>query len=84
MNSFCFEDKDPRIYKAKTSLALRFLSKGLFYIRAMPQTKYIHDIHFLPFAAFSGQRPAHLKTMKRRRRRYLAPMMMSKRIPKIM
>jgi len=31
-----------------------------------------------------GQRPAHLKTMKRRRRRYLAPMMMSKRIPKIM
>ena len=44
----------------------------------------IHDIHFLPFAAFSGQRPAHLKTTKRRRRRYLAPMMMSKRIPKIM
>jgi len=31
-----------------------------------------------------GLRPAHLKTTKKKRRRYLAPMMMSKRIPKIM
>jgi hypothetical protein len=32
---FCFKDKDPRFTRLKTSLALRLLSKGLFYIRAM-------------------------------------------------
>ena len=36
MNSFSFEDKDPRFTGLKPGLALRLLSKGLFYIRAMP------------------------------------------------
>ena len=34
LNSFSFEDKNPSIHKAKTSLALRllsYLSKGLLY-----------------------------------------------------
>ena len=35
MNSFFFEDKDPRFTRLKPVLALRLLSKGLFYIRAM-------------------------------------------------
>ena len=35
MNSFSFDDKDPRITSLKPGLALRLLSKGLFYIRAM-------------------------------------------------
>ena len=35
MNSFSFEDKDPRFTKAKAGLALRLFSEGLFYIRAM-------------------------------------------------
>ena len=35
LNSFCFEDKDPRFAKLKPDLAQRLLSKGLFYIRAM-------------------------------------------------
>ena len=35
LNSFSFEDKDPRFTKLKPNLALRSLSKGLFYIRAM-------------------------------------------------
>ena len=32
---FSFEDKDPRFTRLKPVLALRLLSKGLFYIRAM-------------------------------------------------
>ena len=36
LNSFSFEDKDPRFTRLKPGLALRLLSKGLFYIRAMP------------------------------------------------
>ena len=36
LNSFSFEDKDPRLTRIKPGLALRLLSKGLFYIRAMP------------------------------------------------
>ena len=35
MNSFSFEDKDPRFTRLKPGLALRLLSKGLFYIKAM-------------------------------------------------
>ena len=35
MNSFCFDDKDPRFTRLKPGLALRLFSKGLFYIRAM-------------------------------------------------
>ena len=40
LNTFSLEDKDPSIYKAKTrsDLALRLLSKGLFYMRAMGLT----------------------------------------------
>ena len=33
MNSFSFEDKDPRFTRLKPGLALRLLSKGLFYTR---------------------------------------------------
>ena len=33
--SFFFEDKDPRFTRLKSDLALRLLSKGLFYIKAM-------------------------------------------------
>ena len=35
LNSFYFEDKDPRFTGLKPGLAIRLLSKGLFYIRAM-------------------------------------------------
>ena len=35
MNSFSFEDKDPRFTRLNPGLALRLLSKKLFYIRAM-------------------------------------------------
>ena len=35
MNLFSFEDKDPKFTRLKPDLALRLLSKGLFYIRAM-------------------------------------------------
>ena len=35
LNSFCFEDKDPRFTRLKPGLVLRLLSKGLFYTRAM-------------------------------------------------
>ena len=35
LNSFSFETKDPRFTSLKLVLALRLLSKGLFYIRAM-------------------------------------------------
>ena len=34
-NLFSFEDKEPRITRVKPGLALRLLSKELFYIRAM-------------------------------------------------
>ena len=36
MNSFSFEDKDPRFTRLKPVLAPRLLSKGLFHIKAMP------------------------------------------------
>ena len=39
LNSFCFEDKDPRFTRLKPILALRLLSKGLFYIRTMKITQ---------------------------------------------
>ena len=39
LNSFCFEEKDPRFTRLKAGLALRLFSKGLFYIRAMVFTK---------------------------------------------
>ena len=35
LNSFSYEDKDPRFTRLKPGLALRLLSRGLFYIRAM-------------------------------------------------
>jgi hypothetical protein len=35
LNSSSFEDKDPIFTRLKPGLALRFLNKGLFYIRAM-------------------------------------------------
>ena len=35
LNSFSFKDKDPRFTRLKPDLALRLLSKRLFYIRAM-------------------------------------------------
>ena len=42
LNSFSFEDKDPRFTRLKPGLALSLLIKGLFYIRAMtaPCTKW--------------------------------------------
>ena len=36
LNSFSFEDKDPRFTRLKPGLALRLRSKELFYKRAMP------------------------------------------------
>ena len=38
LNSFSFEDKDPRFTRLKPVLVLRLLSKGLFYTRAMKPT----------------------------------------------
>ena len=38
LNSFSFENNDSRFARLKSGLALRLLSKGLFYIRAMGQT----------------------------------------------
>ena len=35
MNSFYFEDKDPIFTRLKPGLALKLLSNGLFYKRAM-------------------------------------------------
>ena len=35
LNSFPFEDKDPRFTRLKSGLALRLISKRLFYIRAI-------------------------------------------------
>ena len=35
LNSFSFEEKDPRFARLKPGLALGLPSKGLFYIRAM-------------------------------------------------
>ena len=35
LNSFSFEDKNPRFTRLKPVLALRILCKGLFYKRAM-------------------------------------------------
>ena len=39
LNSFSFEDKDPRFTSLKTGLAIRLLRKGLFCIRAMDNLK---------------------------------------------
>ena len=41
LNSFSFEDKDPRFTRLKPGVALRLLIKGLFYIRAMQSVKPI-------------------------------------------
>ena len=38
LKSFSFEDKDPTLKWLKPGLALRLLSKGLFYIMAMNQS----------------------------------------------
>ena len=37
LNSFSFEEKEPRFIRLKPGVALRSFSKGLFYIRAMEQ-----------------------------------------------
>ena len=44
LNSFSFEDKDPRFTRLKPNLSLRSLSKGLFYIRAMVIPLIFHEI----------------------------------------
>ena len=41
LNSFSFEDKDPRFTRLIPSLALRLLSKGLFCIRAMRPPRFM-------------------------------------------
>ena len=52
LNSFSFEDKDPRFPRLKPGLALRLLSKGLFFIRAMVIAhcvllKHYYSVNFL-------------------------------------
>ena len=44
MNSFSFEEKDPRFTRQKPGLAIRLLSKGLFYIRAMAKVMFIREL----------------------------------------
>ena len=44
LNSFSFEDKDPRFTRQVPGLALRLLSKGLFYIRTMVTNKSAYFI----------------------------------------
>ena len=39
LNSFSFEDKDPRFTRLKPVLSLKLHSKGLFYIRTMALAK---------------------------------------------
>ena len=41
MNSFSFEEKDPIFTRLKPGLALRLLSGGLLYIRAMTNINLI-------------------------------------------
>ena len=41
LNSFSFEGKDPRFTKLKPVLALRLLSKGLFYKRVMNRASIV-------------------------------------------
>ena len=43
LNSFSFEGKDPRFTRLKLGLALRLLSKGLFYIRAREHSYMTSD-----------------------------------------
>jgi hypothetical protein len=43
LNLFSFEDKDPVFTSLKQGLALRLLSKGLFYIRAMVENYLIEE-----------------------------------------
>ena len=45
LNSFSFEDKDPRFTMLKPDLAPRLLCKGLFYLRAWAD-------HILPWIIF--------------------------------
>ena len=42
LNKFSFEDKDPRFTRLKSGLALRLLSNGLFYIRAMAVVRFLY------------------------------------------
>ena len=42
MNSFSFKDKGPRFTRLKSGLALRLLSNGLFYIRAMAVVRFLY------------------------------------------
>ena len=44
LNSFSFEEKDPRFTRLKSGLALSLLSKGLFYIRAMAKVMFIREL----------------------------------------
>ena len=46
LNSFSFEEKDLRYTRPKPGLALRLISKGLFYIRAMGLTFLFSDLRW--------------------------------------
>ena len=48
MNSLSFEDKEPEFTRLKPRLALRLLSKGLFYIKAMKGVPFLFlNLQFL-------------------------------------
>ena len=49
LNSFSFEEKDPRFTRLKAGLALSLLSIGLFYIRAMLNIQSFSGVVFLYF-----------------------------------
>ena len=55
-----FWGKGPKIYKAKTRLALRLPSKGLFYIRAMSQ--FIFQEYFRMFTGSDNEFQISLST----------------------
>ena len=60
MNSFSFEEKDPSFTSLKSGLALRLLSKGLFYIRAMTQIiTFFLIIDIAPAFTFSEERSSN-------------------------
>ena len=54
LNSFSFEDKDPRFTRLKPVLALRLLSKELFYVRVMTYTEYVSKAVAGIAKAYSG------------------------------
>jgi hypothetical protein len=56
LNSFSFEEKDPIFARLKPGLALRLVSKGLFYIRAMVCNTFHDNASHLriPVEGFKG------------------------------